>query len=195
MIVGASKGLGKHLANHFTHDNVYTLSRASIESNISHHIQSDVSCVTDQQLSLLPLKGLDAIIYLPSNWGESGLLKTEELESFFAAGPVGFLTLFNKLNDKGYIAKNAKVISIGSTAEESDKGSYPCYSLAKGLQKQIAKKLQKIHTSFHFTHITLGSLGDNLVDYESMSLLLTSIFSMNNSVYATAITIKSIGEL
>lgn len=177
LIIGASSGLGKDLAELFLELQDIQLGIFSRKKPILKRAfdfyQMDVTRTNEVLETVSNLEqGLkfDMVIYCPSKWGEKEILNSPELQEFLAAGPLGFLELINCLTEFNKLKSKANIISIGSTAtllasSEIIKDSSPKYSIAKQIQKNITLELQKqyLNTNLKFTTLTLGKLGQDEV--------------------------------
>ncbi|KLN64602.1 hypothetical protein L1D13_19635 [Vibrio tubiashii] len=192
LIVGASKGLGQSLTTHFAQHDVVTLSRSVPEGNPHPHVPCDVTQgLSDQALAYFEEKPLDLVVYLPASWGESGDLRPHELAPFLATGPFGLLEVFHALNDNQLLKPGSHFVSIGSTAEFNRQTRNPCFALSKKLQHDVTDMLQSLFQECAFTHITLGSMGDDLLPHQTVADTIEHLAFKTSGAYPNHLVLKS----
>lgn len=196
LVIGHGKGIGDHLFlnfNEFQHK--IGVSRSKPEKKSS--IQNICCDVTDFESHVDLIENrVSIVVYVPSEFGESGTLEREEYNKFMETGPQGLLNCFYALKDNELLTDDALIVSIGSTASRASDNPamvHKAYSIAKATQKAILAQLAGAHKDYRYANITLGGIedGDKGVGYDNISQTIRHIYGMNRGVRYTEIELKS----
>ncbi len=188
LIVGAGQGLGQSLFQELDiFDKTITVSRSGpaygdIRITCSaNELKNNVEKIENQSI--------EAVVYIPSAWGESRSVKLTEFKHFMQNGPEGLLATFEAVKARKLLRPQALFVSIGSISSEMSTSVYsglnnPVYAISKLSQKAVVAQLVRVHKNYRFATITLGSIGDNEqgVGYSNISRTIKYLWELERGV-------------
>lgn len=193
-IFGASQGLGSALANHFSQHNnlVYNFSRSCHSNEKITNVYYDTKYIDTIKKSLLSVDvTFDIIIYCPSAWEDEEKDDSEELLHFINTGPIGLKRTLDTIIDTDIINDGALFINIGSISSyKYIESKNPSYSISKKMQDMLIERYQNKIKNFRVTNMILGSIGEDLIDYDDIIKSVDLISSYNKSIVIENIVLK-----
>jgi 3-oxoacyl-[acyl-carrier protein] reductase len=142
LIIGASSGIGKALANKLIKEkeNVISISRNLPDASFSHYYQHDI--LSDEDLP--KLEGtIDGLVYFPGsiNLKPFRTLKQQDFENDFKLNVLGAIKSIQAYTQNLQLSKNASIVLFSTVAVQTGLSFHSSVSVSKGAIEGLTKAL------------------------------------------------------
>lgn len=170
LIIGASSGIGKALANKLIkeRENVISISRNLPDSSFSHYYQHDI--LSDEDLP--KLEGtIDGLVYCPGsiNLKPFRTLKQQDFENDFKLNVLGAIKSIQAYSQNLQLSKNASIVLFSTVAVQTGMSFHSSVSVSKGAIEGLTKALAaefspKIRVNCVAPSLTSTPMADKLIN-------------------------------
>ncbi len=142
LIIGASSGIGKALANKLIkeRENVISISRNLPDASFSHYYQHDILSNED----LPKIEGtIDGLVYCPGsiNLKPFRTLKQQDFENDFKLNVLGAIKSIQTYTQNLQLSKNASIVLFSTVAVQTGMPFHSSVSVSKGAIEGLTKAL------------------------------------------------------
>jgi len=170
LIIGASSGIGKALANKLIkeRENVISISRNLPDASFSHYYQHDI--LSDEDLP--KLEGtIDGLVYCPGsiNLKPFRTLKQQDFENDFKLNVLGAIKSIQAYTQNLQLSKNASIVLFSTVAVQTGMSFHSSVSVSKGAIEGLTKALAaefspKIRVNCVAPSLTSTPMADKLIN-------------------------------
>lgn len=170
LIIGASSGIGKALANKLIkeRENVISISRNLPDASFSHYYQHDI--LSDEDLP--KLEGtIDGLVYCPGsiNLKPFRTLKQQDFENDFKLNVLGAIKSIQAYTQNLQLSKNASIVLFSTVAVQTGMPFHTSVSVSKGAIEGLTKALAaefspKIRVNCVAPSLTNTPMADKLIN-------------------------------
>ncbi len=142
LIIGASSGIGKALANKLVkeRESVISISRNLPDASFSHYYQHDI--LSDEDLP--KIEGtIDGLVYCPGsiNLKPFRTLKQQDFENDFKLNVLGAIKAIQAYNANLQLSKNASIVLFSTVAVQTGMPFHSSVAISKGAIEGLTKAL------------------------------------------------------
>ncbi len=142
LIIGASSGIGKALANKLVkeRESVISISRNLPDASFSHYYQHDI--LSDEDLP--KIEGtIDGLVYCPGsiNLKPFRALKQQDFENDFKLNVLGAIKAIQAYNANLQLSKNASIVLFSTVAVQTGMPFHSSVAISKGAIEGLTKAL------------------------------------------------------
>ncbi len=170
LIIGASSGIGKALANKLIKEkeNVISISRNLPDASFSHYYQHDI--LSDEDLP--KLEGtIDGLVYCPGsiNLKPFRTLKQQDFENDFKLNVLGAIKSIQAYTQNLQLSKNASIVLFSTVAVQTGLSFHSSVSVSKGAIEGLTKALAaefspKMRVNCVAPSLTSTAMADKLIN-------------------------------
>lgn len=170
LIIGASSGIGKALANKLIkeRESVISISRTLPDASFSHYYQHDV--LSDQDLP--KLEGtIDGLVYCPGSIHLKPFrtLKQQDFENDFKLNVLGAIKSIQAYTSNLQLSKNASIVLFSTVAVQTGMSFHSSVAVSKGAIEGLTKALAaefspKIRVNCIAPSLTNTPMADKLIN-------------------------------
>ena len=170
LIIGASSGIGKALANKLIkeRENVISISRNLPDASFSHYYQHDI--LSNEDLPKTE-ETIDGLVYCPGsiNLKPFRTLKQQDFENDFKLNVLGAIKSIQAYTQNLQLSKNASIVLFSTVAVQTGMSFHSSVSVSKGAIEGLTKALAaefspKIRVNCVAPSLTSTPMADKLIN-------------------------------
>ncbi|MBA4241861.1 MAG: oxidoreductase [Sphingobacteriaceae bacterium] len=170
LIIGASSGIGKALANKLIkeRENVISISRNLPDASFSHYYQHDI--LSNEDLPKIE-ETIDGLVYCPGsiNLKPFRTLKQQDFENDFKLNVLGAIKSIQAYTQNLQLSKNASIVLFSTVAVQTGMPFHSSVSVCKGAIEGLTKALAaefspKIRVNCVAPSLTSTPMADKLIN-------------------------------
>lgn len=170
LIIGASSGIGKALANKLIkeRENVISISRNLPDASFSHYYQHDI--LSNEDLPKIE-ETIDGLVYCPGsiNLKPFRTLKQQDFENDFKLNVLGAIKNIQAYTQNLQLSKNASIVLFSTVAVQTGMPFHTSVAISKGAIEGLTKALAaefspKIRVNCVAPSLTSTPMADKLIN-------------------------------
>lgn len=170
LIIGASSGIGKALANKLIkeRENVISISRNLPDASFSHYYQHDI--LSNEDLPKIE-ETIDGLVYCPGsiNLKPFRTLKQQDFENDFKLNVLGAIKSIQAYTQNLQLSKNASIVLFSTVAVQTGMPFHTSVAISKGAIEGLTKALAaefspKIRVNCVAPSLTSTPMADKLIN-------------------------------
>lgn len=170
LIIGASSGIGKALANKLIkeRENVISISRNLPDASFSHYYQHDI--LSNEDLPKIE-ETIDGLVYCPGsiNLKPFRTLKQQDFENDFKLNVLGAIKSIQAYTQNLQLSKNASIVLFSTVAVQTGMPFHTSIAISKGAIEGLTKALAaefspKIRVNCVAPSLTSTPMADKLIN-------------------------------